>query len=592
MPTTSSQRNGIELPQFISGSAYRRAQQALRNRGSNGASVFVSNGIPGDYAFAPQYSATPFDLDNTELRQKKDEYMRGLSIDDVEKMNGWLRDDDIDTGRRYVVNDNAKAERIILLDYNFLDDSCSLEDFKKHIRIVQRVVRSFDNTVIENGNMNVKITDLYSTGGTPKYELIGKDTEGLTWVIDPTQNGKMVLYDVTNKPTSVTLYCEIDFMETGAPLRIEETETITYNEEPTRILQCINVTIHNLRQRIVRQVERVIEQTRFRTRRVNVGSKKHRSAKRGIYVTHDIPFSCEIECYGKSESVVGKVSHELGKEIGFTHDGSLTSGIGYPVELQTPILLGKRGEICVANICKTLSDAGFKIDKTCGLHIHLDGSKFGLRSDDVLSGMKRPSELISMYLFYRLFDDVIISFLPSTRRNNRYCASMASISEYHDIAVAPYPLDVSFKAVQKFKNIHEFEIYWYKLKSYDHVLREKQNRYTPTRYYGANFHSLLKDNHFEIRYHSGTLISEKILCWVNLHGNIMARCLDGTINEAWLDKIRKKSMDIKEKTDILYAILGLNQDDIDYFNGRQQSFEGQAPTDEIMIIKGDKKESY
>lgn len=584
MPTPSRATQGLNSNIIFN--PYEHARELLR------ASQRGDNGI----AYTPTYIDTRDVFSTSETKQAKEDYIKNLSFDDAEKVHGWIRGGDNDTGRRYITNTRIwgkeKNQRLLLLDYNYLDDNHSLEEFKDQLRVVNIKFKSFENAKFSGGAITFSISDIYGSDGMPQYEYVGSDIGNLVWMKDSHDHSREVLHDVTGKPSTVFCSCSLDFGEGTTPQTLTSEVAIVYHDNVNEMLKDINYAIVTAKRKIVAQLETILERSRFRTRKVHVASRKHRSTKRGRYITHDIPFSCEIECYGKNEPVVGRVAHELGKEIGFTHDGSLTSGIGYPVELQTPVLLGKRGEICIANICEKLSSNGFKIDKTCGLHIHLDGGKFGLRSDLLLTGEKRPSELISLYLFYRLFDDVIISFLPSTRRNNRYCASMASYSEYHDVGVTPLPIDDAFKTVRKFRTLQDFEIYWYKLKSYDYVMREKQNRYTPTRYYGANFHSLLKDNHFEIRYHSGTLISEKILCWINLHGNIMQKCVDGTINEEWLDKIRKKNMGIKEKTEIMYAILGLNEEDINYFNGRQQSFEGQAPTDEIMIIKGDKKESY
>lgn len=338
-------------------------------------------------------------------------------------------------------------------------------------------------------------------------------------------------------------------------------------------------------------IGRSLDSTQLRHRKPNIPSKKHQSIKRGTYLSHDIPFSAEIECYGKSKEDVIEVSSIIHKDIGLCHDGSLTSGLGFPIEIQTPILKGKKGEICIAELCTTLINKGFKVDKTCGLHIHLDGKEIGIRSSFVKAG-GRPEVLIRLYLAYRLFDPVLLSMLPSTRRKNQYCLSFDDVSNRERTVI----FDSFRGSLAKMKNVNsiiDFEHYWYKTGgNYEYVNQAKSTHYTWARYFGINFHSLLKDNHLEIRYHSGTLNYEKILYWIDLHGKIIEKCINGEITVEMLENLHLEKLTIIDLTKRMFKLLKLKEETVEYLQERQSKFKDAVATEEILINKTKKVATF
>lgn len=518
---------------------------------------------------------------------EKEKYLNDLSFEDAEKLHGWLDNPE------NICNSNIhKAYKdngfIVLYSKNTLqNDNINIEDFKKGIKLGSYQLKNFRG---ESFNpISGALTLQYNSIRFPEIEFIvsGKPNVG-DIPLKKMTNGILAYwgsYMSIAKPESIRSVLVSYVNDTQSEPFICGFN-VDYTPEKSDVFNCISSAWRKSCVRLVevlRQHERI---TQIRNRHTTVHSKKHFSKnKKGIYIDHNIPFSCEVECYGKDKKTVAIVSNKLGDEIGMSHDASLTSGIGFPIEIQTPILFGKRGEICVANLCNTLIEHDFKIDKTCGLHIHLDGSGLGLREPSINSGKKRPKELISMYLFYRLFDSIIISFLPSTRRNNRYCASMDSIAEYNGRGIRPETISNSFEDMKSIKSLKMFMMYWYKTSDESQLVDIIRSRYTPTRYYGANFHSLLKDNHFEVRYHSGTLNYEKILYWIDLHGKILSKCISGEINENWLKCIKESGMDIDGMTQSLYLILRLNNDEIEYFDDRRQKFKDVVSSEEILIDK-------
>lgn len=524
---------------------------------------------------------------------KKIDYLHNITEDELLKTKKFIsgtilinnnpewsycQDSEYSNGLRIAFKSHIDSGKYIGL----FEDSVDLETFENNIYLCYLRSDTILGAVIKNidGNkvMSFNLSNFYRTSfDNRNMKLIG-NVDGLTKC---TEDGRTIWYDKSLIPKYVNLYKRTDV--TGELVIIEETaeiielgKGIIFDMYPViaKLSKIINARLTDLRRMYV-----------INMRRPNIKSKKYQSVRKGIYISHSVPFSCEIECYGKNKNAVAKVSNEIDDVIGLSGDGSLNSGVGYPIEIQTPILKGKRGEICIAELCTKLVENSFIIDKTCGLHIHLDGSTIGLQEKKVSTQQARPESLINLYLAYRLFEPVILSFLPSTRRRNEYCADFGMAREYRGEVISFDPLQVSFDLMANINTLEAFELYWYKADNYNKVIKAKDSRYTPSRYFGVNFHSLLKDNHLEIRYHSGTLNYEKILFWIDLHGKIVEKCTDGTIDYEVLTNILQTEMNLETLTEKLFSILNLNKDTVEYLMDRQEKFKNAKASAEILIDK-------
>lgn len=461
-------------------------------------------------------------------------------------------------------------------------DKISFDEFKSRVKVGYMIVSGFkvsslqgDNIVFEGGGFNCDFT------------LVGKIPDAYT--LQEVNNTPSRPFTLEYNSPERTAYMSNNFrpliMTVSVPYDNEtvfqNSMSISWNGIDSgytylKIKECYNSLLRTCNAEI-NTYERANE---VHNRRPNTTVSKYQSPnKKGLYVSHEIPFSCEIECYGKNKKATAEMSRKISRDIGIAHDGSLSSNIGFPIELQTPILKGKRGEILVAETCTTLVDMGFKIDRTCGTHIHLDGGKIFRKAEG------RPAELISLYLFYRLFENVIESFLPSTRRNNRYCSKFISGAVHNDNEITIESMDMTFQVMDNIQNLDMFQMYWYKQGNMDGVRKNQNYRYTTSRYFGANFHSLLKDNHFEIRYHSGTLNYEKILYWIDLHGNIMKACQDGVITEQMIKDLYAKNYSLDDLTHHMFGMIKLNDDTREYLLDRQARFKDVKKSEEILIDK-------
>lgn len=136
------------------------------------------------------------------------------------------------------------------------------------------------------------------------------------------------------------------------------------------------------------------------------------------------------------------------------HDGSLSDDDGHGVEL-TILFNSSHGFEPLIKLCKVLKDAGCYVNKTCGLHVHLDARHLTVKKVTAIG------ESIGNAL------PVLKWLVPESRHKNHYCE-----------------LGVS-------------------------GIRGE-------RYYAVNLTAFRKYKTIEIRLHSGTINAEKITNWIQL----------------------------------------------------------------------------
>ena len=134
---------------------------------------------------------------------------------------------------------------------------------------------------------------------------------------------------------------------------------------------------------------------------------------------------------------------------------------------------------------------------------------------------------------YSVFNDVFMSMLPKSRRNNVYCQNLA--------------LSFSPNQIESIRSYNELETMWYKTRDMMETENRKGNHYDDSRYYGVNLHTLFsKYGTVEIRSHSATLEPNKVLYWVALHQDILDKIVNREITietlkqGAYIDNVTDK----------------------------------------------------
>lgn len=200
------------------------------------------------------------------------------------------------------------------------------------------------------------------------------------------------------------------------------------------------------------------------------------SVERFVYT-----FGVEMECYNIYQDIVYQsfgregVAHRFesynhidGKDYyKFVSDASLSGD--HTSECVSPILKGKNGFSSLKKACKALNEAGARVNRSCGLHVHI-----GL-------GRLDNASYVRIFKNYQRAEALIDSFMAESRRanNNGYCASLQGY-------------DFSRCATKS-------EI--------ENMLR--------SRYYKVNPQSYRKHNTIEFRQHQGTTNYEKISMWIS-----------------------------------------------------------------------------
>lgn len=198
-------------------------------------------------------------------------------------------------------------------------------------------------------------------------------------------------------------------------------------------------------------------------------------------------FGIEIECMlpaGVSRSAVAAAITAAGVEAydaGYTHarsdkwkivtDGSLSGGNG--MELVSPPLQGAAGHTAIDKVCAVLTSMNAMVNRSCGLHVHVDARALPVKAMRKLAALYVESERI------------IDSLLPASRRgnNNNFCQSLATA----DIGRLARAEDATQIAA-----------------AINHG----------NRYVKLNFTSFWRHGTVEFRHHSGTVDASKINNWV------------------------------------------------------------------------------
>jgi hypothetical protein len=206
----------------------------------------------------------------------------------------------------------------------------------------------------------------------------------------------------------------------------------------------------------------------------------------------DRAFGTEIELIGISRAQALRVLRLVGcdvREEAYNHvtrswwkivpDNSVRDGF----EVVSPILRGQRGVTDITTVVTALDDAGGRVDRRCGLHVHLDSEGLGL--EEVRSVIRR----------YARYEDEIDAFMPPSRRgnDNEYCRSLRPFTQMDD-----------FTRVRNVEDLVHAQ---------------------PGRYFKVNLKSLAVHRTVEFRQHSGTLNALKVRNWlVFIDGFVRESC--------------------------------------------------------------------
>lgn len=166
----------------------------------------------------------------------------------------------------------------------------------------------------------------------------------------------------------------------------------------------------------------------------------------------------EIECCIPRNADMTKL-WPVAQYVNVTSDGSVhPDKEGYAaVEFRVCTPAFKMAEV-ITQMCKILNDMGARVNKTCGLHVHLDQRN------------RTPDEMKVIFSNFIRAQNLLFEVVPKSRRNNSYCKKHRGTD-------------------------------------FDQATRGQ-------RYKAINATAFRKHNTLEIRLFSGTVNAEKIINWV------------------------------------------------------------------------------
>ncbi|MCO5252561.1 MAG: amidoligase family protein [Candidatus Kapabacteria bacterium] len=217
-------------------------------------------------------------------------------------------------------------------------------------------------------------------------------------------------------------------------------------------------------------------------------------------------FGVEIEMFGVSRDELRtelanagipiREGQRLTSNTGYwkiTSDGSISGNNS--LELVSPILEGTQGLAELKTVMLIARGLEGRVNRTCGLHIHLDARDFEFQTWK------------NLFINYAKIEKHIDSIMPNSRRanNNTYCQSMR-VSEF----------ETKIKAARNLGNI------------VDSVKALHRKITGDSRYYKINASAFWRHGSVEFRQHGGTVDFKKVSNWIKFLARLIEFSKQGT----------------------------------------------------------------
>lgn len=196
------------------------------------------------------------------------------------------------------------------------------------------------------------------------------------------------------------------------------------------------------------------------------------------------PDSCRSESYGHGHRTWWKV----------VTDGSLND-YARGAELVSPILRGEQGLQQAETVCRTMTDFGCTVNKSCGFHVHV-----GARG-------KPLSFFKNLVRLYAAYEPILDSMMPASRRasSQMFARSMTNIDQ---------------RKLENATTIDEI------IDAYTRLPRHHHER----RYFKLNLEAYNRHKTVEFRQHSGTTDATKVRRWTVLCLRMVLAAEHGDLN--------------------------------------------------------------
>jgi hypothetical protein len=304
-----------------------------------------------------------------------------------------------------------------------------------------------------------------------------------------------------------------------------------------------------------REYYRTIQHRKFRQ------NSDYIDTEEGEFVTSTRSYAPELEFIAQEKYAFNKAWEKVVPEVGLSGDGSV-SGTGDGIEIQFPVVAGKKGEEIVTNALSEIAKAKTHTNKTCGYHVHISTNEYeNMEEEEQFNFVK------NLWLLYYSSEKYISLMLPKQRRGNKYAKRMDNDGISDDT--------YEYKKIAEAGNMEELEQIWYKTSSLGDISNMKSTKYTSSRYHGVNLHCLFSSNgtHYEVRYHSGTLNYKKVLYWANLHVLMCDLVVKAPEKAKELAESLKNKRDLEKGLQLLLDGINAPKNLRNYINDRVEKFK-------------------
>ena len=159
-----------------------------------------------------------------------------------------------------------------------------------------------------------------------------------------------------------------------------------------------------------------------------------------------------------------------------------------------------------------LLENDFRVNRSCGLHVHIDARDLFYK------------ELKGISMVMKSFEQVVFSMMPKSRYSSHWCKNMA----------------IDKKTIREINSNKEFIRSWYWACEHS----PSMDKYNDARYHGLNLHARVYLGTIEFRYHSGTNNPVKIKNWITICQSIVEKGIElgkvmDEVPENWDSKTHK-----------------------------------------------------
>lgn len=212
----------------------------------------------------------------------------------------------------------------------------------------------------------------------------------------------------------------------------------------------------------------------------------------------------EIECGTGDGGDAGPNYLPLGKTLAkwsasCHSDGSISLGGG--IEVATSPARGSALEQQIVETCDALVECHAKVDRSCGLHVHVDARDL------------KPHQVLGAVRLYAKVEPALYEIVAPSRRTNTYAKPWEGHFDKHGV------FNGKKSATER---VAALEVAVYGSKAEADAQKASPSKHG-SRYHGLNLNALLLYGTIEFRLHQGTVNAKKILMWSAVCSAIVER---------------------------------------------------------------------